>query len=76
VAGVDVQTDVAAVRAQRASDGPQDALWVGGVVDDVEGGDHVVVAGDAVGHVKALEADPVGDAGGLGVGAGGGERAA
>src|SRR5713226_5316014 len=58
---IDVQAHIASIRAQRLANGPQQATRVDGIVDDIEGGNHIILFGQACGDVAMLEAHPVGD---------------
>src|SRR5437870_1692352 len=58
---IDVQAHIASIRAQRLANGPQQPTRVDGIVDDIKGGDHIILFGQACGHVALLEAHPVGD---------------
>ena len=58
---IDVQAHIASIRAQRLANGPQQATRVDGIVDDIKGGDHIILFGQACGHVALLEAHPAGD---------------
>src|SRR6266516_7945269 len=39
---IDVQAHIASIRAQRLANGPQQATWVDGIVDDIKGGDYII----------------------------------
>src|SRR5713226_301780 len=58
---IDVQAHIASIRAQRLANGSQQATRVDGIVDDIEGGNHIILFGQACGDVAMLEAHPVGD---------------
>src|SRR6202162_4598363 len=48
---IDVQAHIASIRAQRLVNGPQQPTRVDGIVDDIKGGDHIILFGQACRHV-------------------------
>jgi hypothetical protein len=58
VRAVDVQAKVGPARPQRLADCAQEAPRVDRVVNDIEGRDQIVLAGDCCGRVEALKLDP------------------